>query len=333
MLNKDLNEIKLLLNNFETILENTNITLNNQINKLISNNYKIKKYEDKNSHLTEEIKIIGYYLMGTKYYELAEKYWDNITIKTTEFSDGKFNCGLSLANTGVSQMNGGKNVDGIHKIYLAYEDDKRILEQYNIRNIDVGKELINSILYTQFFTRVIDYFFDEVILEVPGPLPLEIDKDRFLNIPNNIKSLTAVQLFLILSELKKSIELFRDNNNFISRSKIMTSLFDLCLWIESSLREKHNGGNLCDLLIEELGIEIRFNDFLVPNIDWSTIDGLYKNIKNSLEMEDNPIVGDARLLRLIRNYTGHNLSLQNHCFFNNINEYILRILRLLVQCI
>ncbi len=330
---KDFTKIELVLQNFEAILEKTSSILKEQIRGMIASCYKIKEYKDKNRHITKEIETVGFILMKKEYYGLAEKYWDNVTIKTKEFSDGKFNCGLSLANTGVSQLNIGKSMEGIHNIYLAYKDDKKILEQNNISSIDVGKEMIDSVLYTQFFVKVIDYFFDEVILETPGPLVLQMDKDKFLKIPYAIKSLSAVQLFLILNELKISIELFRIDNNFISRSKILTSLFGLCLWIESTLREKYKNGGLCSLLEQALGEQINFDSFLLDNVNLSNLDGLYKNIKNSFKMENNFIIQDAILLRLIRNYTGHNISVQNHSFFDEINEYVARILRLLAKCI
>lgn len=335
MSEKHVTGIKLIVKNFEMVLERASLILKKQIKTLLANGYKIRKYEDKNSHITEEIAIVGSFLMGMKYYELAERYWNNITTKTKEFSDKidiKFNCGISLANTGVSQLAGGKSVEGLNNIYLAYEDDKRILEENNIKNIDVERELLNSRLFTQFFNEVLDFYFDEIILEVPGPLT--INKSDFFDIPKKIKSLTATQLFFVLSELKTSIKLFKISNNFISRSRIMSSLFGLCHWIENILSEIYKKGDLCTLLQKAFNKNkkrINFDASFLKNFNSSTLDELYNRIDSNLKNEEDYDIANARLLRLIRNYTGHNISVHNHHFFSEINDYVTRILYLLVK--
>ncbi len=335
MFEKHVTGIELIVKNFEIVLERTSLILKKQIETLIAKGYKIREYEDKNSHITGEIFRVGSFLVGMKYYGLAERYWDNITTKTKEFSnkiDIKFNCGMSLANTGVSQLSSGKSVEGLNNFYLAYEDDKRILEENNIKNIDVERELLNSPLFTQFFNKILDFYFDEIILEVPGPL--SINQSDFFDIPKKIKSLTAIQLFFVLSELKTSIELFKISNNFISRSRIMISLFGLCHWIENTLKEIYKSGNLSVLLqkaFNKNNKELNFKTTFIHNYKSSTLEELKNRIDSNLKNEEDYDIANARLLRLIRNYSGHNISVQNHNFFSEIKEYVTRILNLLVK--
>jgi len=326
-----------IIKNFKKILKNTEEILKKQMIYLVENNYKINEYKDKNKHIINQIQEPGNIFLNNNLYELSEIYWKNITNKTIEMSDKlgiRFNCGISLANTGVSQIAMGKAIEGLQNIYLAYDNDKKTLNENNIGDIDVEGTLLNSILFYQFFQRILKDYYKKISnsnLEI-----LSFTEIDFTEYPKKINPKDSVHLFFVLYELKNSLKLFSNNNDYISRGKILMSLFSFCHWIENKLRKAYGCQDLYNLMPivfqNKLNKTVNFNMPITnESLRSETLEELYKKIEFNFIKEKDKDVANGRLIILIRNFTGHNYSADNHKFFSEAENYIIRIFIIMMK--
>lgn len=326
-----------IIKNFKKILKNSEEILEKQMIFLVKNNYKINEYKDKNDHIINQIQEPGNIFLNNNLYELSEIYWKNITRKTIEMSDKlgiRFNCGISLANTGVSQMAMGKAIEGLQNIYLAYENDKKTLNENKIGDIEVEETLLNSVLFYQFFQRLLKEYYKKISdsnLEI-----LTFTETDFTEYPKKINPKDSVHLFFVLYELKNSLNLFNNNDDYISRGKTLMSLFSFCHWIEDKLRKAYSCQDLYSLMSivfqNKLNKVVNFNMPITnENLRSETLEELHKKIEFNFKNEIDKDIANGRTIILLRNFTGHNYSAENHKFFSEVENYIIRILIIMMK--
>ncbi|GAG63023.1 unnamed protein product, partial [marine sediment metagenome] len=220
---------------------------------------------------------------------------------------------------------------------LAYDDDRKTLSENNIGNIDVENTLLNSILFYQFFQRDLKYFYKRIN---KNNKTSSINELTFLEFPKKLKPDDSIYLFFVLSELKNGMNLFNINNNYISRGKLLTSIFGLCNWIENNLRKKYGDKekkqNLFLLLTEAYKKKLNMcANFSMPvkgeDTRSETLEELYRKININFKHEKNIDIANGRLITLIRNYVGHNYSTNNHILFLDIEKYVSKILNVIFK--
>jgi hypothetical protein len=323
------------LKTFREILGNSLSDLDGKIAYLIKNNFKISEYSDKNKHITSYIFRNGDLLLKNGLPQLSAGYWHEITKKTREISKKvgfEFNCGLSLANEGVSQLALGKDAEGMQNIYLAYTEDKETVRKNNIGDVDVEHDFLTSVLFNQFYERVMIFLFSELVKDQMKSDCYFSDQD-FIKWSESFDLEGSIHLYIVARKIENSIRIFNLRDSFISRGYLMNALFGICLWIEDRLKKEYILRNkqdtkkpkikeLLNFILKENGIP----KVIFSNLGSSDLDNLKKEIRNIFNNNDIWDIKIAKLIVSIRNFSGHNYSLEEHDFFYEIKKYFAYIL-------
>jgi hypothetical protein len=322
------------LKTFREIMDNSFFDLENKINELMESDFRISRYEDKDKHITHYIFGNGIFLLENGFPYLSEIYWHEITQKTREISKKvgfEFNCGLSLANEGVSQLALGKDAEGMQNIYLAYAEDKETVRKNINGDVDVEHNFLKSILFKQFYKSVMIFLFNELVKD-----QLKSDCDfsdqDFIKWSENFDLEGSIYLYIVARKIENSIRVFNLRDSFISRGYLMDALFGICLWIEDRLkkyvlRKKQDKkdrkiGELLNLILEENKIP----KVIFSNLGSSDLGNLQKVIRNIFKNNGILDIKIAKLIYAIRNFSAHNYSLEEHDFFDEIKKYFAYIL-------
>lgn len=273
------------------------------------------EYPTKNAHISLEISSIGEELRKRGMFSILEKFWLNITEETdllNKTRTNKLNRGISLANTGVSQIIQTKIKEGIFNLYRALADDAPVLEKLGLTS-DPEINTVTIPLYLQFETGLYEKLRQDILIPFSrgrANIPNNTELEAFLSKQYPDKRLF---LFQTLSQLFSALRRNKILSNMLSRQDIIRSISDLCLYLEDSLRRKDPSINS---LYAGLAF-LRFGDFPGGNLSRSLDELASKiSIANSSGTAD---IKSAKVTILLRNYSAHNLETYEHVLFNDDN--------------
>lgn len=308
------------------------VVLRERLQRLKPEDFVISKYEDKNKHMDGPIGQMGTFLFNRGLFKIAEDFWANIDAEIQEYNkqNGKsLNRGIALANLGVAQVVEGKVTEGLFNLYKAHDNDKQSLSHLNGLQLDPEQNLVNSILYTQFEERVINWLYNDILnkhASIFALLPQESEVKQF------ILSLTSdkkIFLFLVLCKFKEAYFQNTEVKNFISRGEILRSLADLAAWYEDGLRRKdHTVTTLVPALAQHFG---QINPTKGEYSSATTLDELIAKIDLAVALPGDLLLSNARVMSLIRNFSGHNFDSQDHDLFTRSDEVVARMFSIILE--
>jgi hypothetical protein len=309
------------------------VVLRETLNRFNEEDFEINRYEDKNKHMAGPIGQMGTFLFSRGLYKVAEDFWANIDAEIVEFNkrnNRNLNRGIPLANLGVAQIAEGKITEGLFNLYKAHDNDRQSLSHLSGLDLDPERNLVSSVLFTQFEDRIISWLYTSVLIKhqvVYQTFP------SFENLKSFIGSLSPdkkIFLFSIIAKFKEAFSQNEDVSNFVSRGEILRSLADLAAWYEDGLRRLDPSvTSLVPALAKHFG-QINLTSGQYNSA--SSLDELINKIDLAIaEQPTNLELTNARVMSLIRNFSGHNFDSQNHNVFTRSDEMIARMLAIIVE--
>lgn len=310
------------------------VVLRERLNRLKPEDFIISKYEDKNKHMDGPIGQMGTFLFNRGLFKIAEDFWANIDAEIQEYNkqNGKsLNRGIALANLGVAQIVEGKITEGLFNLYKAHDNDRQSLCHLTGLDLDPEKNLVSSILFTQFEKRITAWLYSSIVKihqSVFNTLPSQTDVETF------IQSLSPDKKIFFFSIMAKFKEAFSQNEevaNFVSRGEILRSLADLAAWYEDGLRR-------IDSKVTTLvpALSTHFGQVNSPGVKGeysaaATLAELMAKIDLAIAQPGDLLLTNARTMSLVRNFSGHNFDSQNHDLFTRSDEIMARMFAIILE--
>jgi hypothetical protein len=315
------------------LIELGRIGLREHLYSMKDDDFVINKYEDKNKPISAPIGQMGMFLMNRGMYSLSEEYWKNIDDEILVFnkSTGRnINRGIPLANMGVNQIAQGKIIEGLFNIYRGYENDKNTLQHLPEIIIDPEKNMAESILFRQFEEIQTSKLFDLIISKFSDVFVTPISRTQLSTFIQNLKSDKKLLLYMILYRFSFSLSLNSELTNVISRSELQRSLSELALWYEDELKRKDlklNGHTLVEILDQKIGkTNPRHGQFTKA----SSLDELMLKMSDTLSAGGSLEIVNSRIMGCMRNFSNHNLEVNDHKFFDYCEEIFARMFSLII---
>jgi hypothetical protein len=308
--------------NIEYLVEYGRNLLRESVSRLKTT--KVATYEDKNRHINDSIRQMGMFLSTRGLYNISEIYWVNITEETKQINkklklNPPLNMGISLANTGVYQLAQGKVEEGLFNLYSAHEEDRRILEQLQHRETDPSKNLVSSILYTQFEQIILAWLYDSVIQPFNSLCVVFPSKEQLNLLFSETSPIKRIQLFGIVSSFKQAISQESELSNSISRRTILNAFSDLGIWIEDETKKTNPSAGYLFNTFQEI---LNFSGFTTGSTTLDQLEGNLQNLESSVTNQDEI---NAKTTILIRNFSEHNFNCDSHNFFSKTERYLARV--------
>jgi hypothetical protein len=308
------------------------VVLRERLQRLKPEDFVISKYEDKNKHMDGPIGQMGTFLFNRKLFKIAEDFWANIDAEIQEYNkqNGKsLNRGIALANLGVAQIVEGKITEGLFNLYKAHDNDRQSLNHLPGLDLDPEKNLVNSILFTQFEKRITEWLYSSVVTKyqaVFSILPPRAEVETFiLSLSPNKK----IFFFSIMAKFKEAFSQNKEVTNFVSRGEILRSLADLAAWYEDGLRRiDSNVTTLVPALAQHFG---QINPTSGEYSSASTLVELMAKIDLAVTQPGDSLLTNARTMSLVRNFSGHNFDSQNHDLFTRSDEIMARMFAIILE--
>ena len=226
---------------------------------------------------------------------------------------------MVYANLGVSQVAQGKIDEGFANILKAHMED----EPYH--KTDPSKSIFKNPLYLQFEERIKDFILEHSVLFQKEESTI-IDKAFLDRLVSSLDTDSHILFISLVEKIRINLEILKDKDNRFTRLKIFLCLQDLCLSIENALKIKNSlTGTLKPLLDALFSTTSRRQ-----REPWKPIfDENYRltSSHNSTQFENNLkgifAIRDDKARRLliccaVRNFSSHNLNVDNDYVFRNI---------------
>jgi len=309
------------------------VVLRETLSRFKEEDFKINRYEDKNKHMSGPIGQMGTFLFNRGLYKVAEDFWANIDAEIVEFNkqnNRNLNRGIPLANLGVAQIVEGKITEGLFNLYKAHDNDRQSLSHLSGLDLDPERNLVSSVLFTQFEDRIVSWLYAAVLTKhqtVFQTLPSLDDLKSFIG---SLSPDKKIFLFSIIAKFKEAFSQNEEVSNFVSRGEILRSLADLAAWYEDGLRRVDPGvTTLVPSLARHFG---QINPTRGEYSSASRLDELIRKIDLAIaEQPTNLELTNARVMSLIRNFSGHNFDSQDHDVFTRSDEIVARMLMVILE--
>lgn len=283
---------------------------------------KIEKYEDKNRHISSSIQQMGTWLLNRGLYNLGEMFWTNITIETDKINKENglnLNKGISLGNTGVFQLAQKNAKDGLFNLYRAFEEDRIILESLQNPNSNPEKNLVSTILYTQFEDNLIRWLYETILIPHESLSDIIFSIEEIKAIIQSLSPDKRLVFFGIIFEFNISYNQKTTLSNFLSRGDVIKGLSDISIFIEDEMRRKAKAKDIYNFITKH----VKLATFKTRA---ESLDELVDFIKKTKATQKGKLEINSSILILIRNYSGHNYDSSKHVFFDKADEYFARII-------
>lgn len=311
------------------------VVLREHLQNMKKDDFIVACYDDKNKPIYPPIQQMGGFLLNRGLYPIAEGYWKNIDEEIQDFNKLtriRVNRGISLANTGVSQIAQGKVIEGLFNLYKAYNDDKECLAHIPGSVVDPEKDLPTSTLYTQFENRQISFLFKSIVNKYSPVFSSPITETDLTNYILGLSPDKKILLFVTLYRFAFSYDLNNELSNPVNRGEILRSMSELALWYEDEIKKKNPSmvgtlGNFMDHFAGQLNPSGHNGEYTAA----SNLNELEVKIKNAITAGGNLEFVNARITTCVRNFTGHNFDSQNHSIFNSVGEIMARMISLIIH--
>ena len=302
-------------NNFSSLLKYGLSLLIEDIRKFPSFNPSAP-YEEKNYYINRA-NGIGIFLLKTELSFYSEIYYQETLklIKKYEQRNSKnFNKGIVYGNLGIVKISQGKYDEGIAYLMAGFKEDAPITGDHE-------QHFLRSPLYLQFEKKVHDYITARRQNYITGP----VDSNYSSVFMNDLDTDNRLYFIAIVNNLVVNLEVFRSGNkNKYTEGRILSTLSDLCVFIEDAIKRKINPPPrtmLFDLLTNYALTSETWKNDIVTNwglANSNNIADLETNLRRILAMPDR--VRRFLTLGAIRNFTGHNFYVNGQFFFSHIND-------------
>lgn len=309
------------------------VVLRETLSRFKEEDFKMNRYEDKNKHMSGPIGQMGTFLFNRGLYKVAEDFWANIDAEIVEFNkqnSRNLNRGIPLANLGVAQIVEGKITEGLFNLYKAHDNDRQSLSHLSGLDLDPERNLVSSVLFTQFEDRIVSWLYASVLAKyqtVFQTLPSLDDLKAFIG---SLSPDKKIFLFSIIAKFKEAFSQNEEVSNFVSRGEILRSLADLAAWYEDGLRRVDPGvTTLVPALARHFG---QINPTSGQYSSASSLDELIRKIDLAIaDQLTNLELTNARVMSLIRNFSGHNFDSQDHDVFTRSDEIVARMFMIILE--
>lgn len=309
------------------------VVLRETLSRFKEEDFKINRYEDKNKHMSGPIGKMGTFLFNRGLYKVAEDFWTNIDAEIVEFNkqnSRSLNRGIPLANLGVAQIVEGKITEGLFNLYKAHDNDQQSLSHLSGLDLDPERNLVSSALFTQFEDRIVSWLYSSVLTKYHTAFHALLSLDDFKSCIVSLPPDKKIFLFSIIAKFKEAFSQNKELPNFVSRGEILRSLADLAAWYEDGLRRVDPGvTTLVPTLARHFG---QINPTSGQYSSVSSLDELIRKIDLAIaEQQTNLELTNARVMSLIRNFSGHNFDSQNHEVFIRSDEMVARMFGVIIE--
>ncbi len=309
------------------------VVLRETLSRFKEEDFKINRYEDKNKHMAGPIGQMGTFLFNRGLSKVAEDFWANIDAEIVEFNkqnNRNLNRGIPLANLGVAQIIEGKITEGLFNLYKAHDNDRQSLSHLSGLDLDPERNLVSSVLFTQFEDRILGWLYTSVMTKHQIVYQTFPSLDDLKSYIGSLSPDKKIFLFSIIAKFKEAFSQNEEVSNFVSRGEILRSLADLAAWYEDGLRRiDPTVTTLVPALARHFGpINLTRGQYSSA----SSLDELISKIDLAIvEQPSNLDLTNARVMSLIRNFSGHNFDSQNHDVFTRSDEMIARMLAIIIE--
>ena len=274
-------------------------------------------YAEKNYYFNRA-NAIGLLLLEVGLYHFTELYFQGTlkAIKEHEKRNNKvFNKGMVYGNLGIAKIAQGEYDKGIAYLILGFEEDAPITGDYE-------QLFLDSRLYLQFEKKIHEYIKTKRQNYNGFPIPQNYGHDFMKAFDKD----NRLYLMAVLNNLRINKEIYSNGNkNKYTAGRLLSTLSDLCVFIEDAIKRKMASATtitLRNLLLnhtlhsETWKIDIEHNWNLASSADMGGLEG---NLGRIFAISNDNV---KRFLTLgaIRNFSGHNFNVNGPFFYANLDN-------------
>lgn len=285
-------------------------------------------YDEKNYYFNRA-NAIGLMLMKVGKYLLAEIYFREMLKCIENYeqrNNKKFNKGMVYGNLGISKIAQGELDGGIAFLMAGFKEDAPITGDHE-------HQFLKSPLYQQFERNIHGYIITKRKNYVAG----SVGSDYGEVFMNSFDVDNRLYLMVIVSNLITNLEVFNSgNDNKYTKGRILSTLSDLCVFIEDAIKRK------LSITTERITLKPLLRDRAFSSEAWkanlfsnwdnltsaSNIQDLDANLK-AIFVLGNRDVERFLVLGALRNFAGHNFDVNGPFLFSKIEAILINIIEVI----